>query len=560
MNSRGDPSMSTDFTTIAAFRIDEFEIDPAHNLVRYKDDARAVEPKVMAVLCCLAARPGQVLSRQALIDEVWGVAYGGDESLTRAISLLRKALERDDGPDLIKTVPKRGYSLTVPPRPADAATPAVDIAPGRRPAYWLWLGLGLTAAVLAGAAALFLWHPSPPASRIQGIVLLVKPFATDTDPAQASILTDDLTAAVARFDQIKVRKFTQGAATPDTRLNYVYVVTGTVKPAAAGTQLSLQLQDFTTGDAIWSGSEPIAGTADQDNVLSALSAELEPAAIEAAKKAVQRKPVMTLSPWELVLLGTWVPGADQEWPGPPTAQSYWVWDRAIARDPDYALAYASLAQVMASFALFNPPSDTPAQTARAAVSADHALQLAPYDAGVLFQVALYHKYAGHRAQALATFQRVLDLEPDNLMARIERDYAQGQCSTAGTAAIARLKTLNDSLPASNPAHWVILSRMADMSLARGDYAQAAAYARQSRAIVRQVWSSVTLAAADAELGNDTEARQVGLEHQAQWPALDYATFADGPLSRWCLGGDITRARAAFLKLSTVTKTAATAPH
>ena len=79
------------------FRLgDGYLVDPARNEIRRGAETHALEPKVMEVLCFLAARAGEVLSRQEIIDAVWGVAYGGDESLTRAISLLRKALPPDE--------------------------------------------------------------------------------------------------------------------------------------------------------------------------------------------------------------------------------------------------------------------------------------------------------------------------------------------------------------------------------------------------------------------------------------------------------------------------------
>jgi len=531
--------MALSFLPAGPFQLDGFVVDPARNLI----GDRTVEPKVMEVLCFLAAHAGEVVSRQAIIDAVWGVAYGGDESLTRAVSLLRKALQAPERDEIIQTIPKRGYILKVPPRTVSAASPPAATTPRRR---WLpWVAAG-AAVLLAVCAGLFhILRPQPPVSTISGIVVLVRPFASGAPPAAGDVVADSLTASLARFDQITVRR-DPPSSPPDTRKAYVYTVTGTLSRTGATNHVDVQLHAYPSGDILWSGSA--AYGEDAAPAVSNLTAELEPAILQAAKTEVQKKPAESLSPWELVMLGTWIPGADREWQGPPTENSYWVWERAIARNPDFALAHASLAQVMANFALFDPPSDTPAHAARAAQGADRALQLAPYDAGVLYQVALYERYAGRRDQAAALFRRVLDIEPDNLMARIELDYVTGQCSADSTAATARLKTLDATLPPDSPARWVVLSHIADMALARGDYAEARAYAARSRLIVRQVWSSVTLAAAAAELGDKEEAVAIGLEHAGQWPALDYRRFADGNLSRWCMNGDTAKARDAFRKL------------
>lgn len=72
----------------------------------------SMEPKVMALLAVLAKNPNAVMTREALITEVWGVEFGGDERLSRAISLLRKALGDTRGQHShIETIPRTGYRL-----------------------------------------------------------------------------------------------------------------------------------------------------------------------------------------------------------------------------------------------------------------------------------------------------------------------------------------------------------------------------------------------------------------------------------------------------------------
>ncbi|MEL6830657.1 MAG: winged helix-turn-helix domain-containing protein, partial [Pseudomonadota bacterium] len=96
----------------AAFELAAFTIEPDRNVIRHGEVEHRIEPKVMGVLCMLAEATGDVVSRTDLIDAVWGVEHGADESLTRAISLLR-ATFRNGGADakVIETVPRRGYRL-----------------------------------------------------------------------------------------------------------------------------------------------------------------------------------------------------------------------------------------------------------------------------------------------------------------------------------------------------------------------------------------------------------------------------------------------------------------
>lgn len=95
--------------------IGAFHVDPRRNQITRGSDTIAVEPQLMDVLCALADEPGEVISRDDLIQKVWKVQFGGDESLTRAISILRKTFKKAGESDLyIETIYKRGYRLNVP--------------------------------------------------------------------------------------------------------------------------------------------------------------------------------------------------------------------------------------------------------------------------------------------------------------------------------------------------------------------------------------------------------------------------------------------------------------
>lgn len=113
----------------------------AHQIIGPKK-THAIEPKVMEVLRVLVDNAGQVVTREDLIDQVWGVGYGGDERLSRAISLLRKALGDKRGKNaIILTIPKTGYKLLLPKTdPVQQDTLSVttpESAPRKRP-VWLW--------------------------------------------------------------------------------------------------------------------------------------------------------------------------------------------------------------------------------------------------------------------------------------------------------------------------------------------------------------------------------------------------------------------------------------
>ena len=90
-----------------------------------------LEPKVMAVLLALAARPNKVVPKDELIAAVWPDTFVSDDVLVRCISILRRATEDDaHHPRFIQTIPKIGYRLVAPVSPvAETVVPPVVALP-----------------------------------------------------------------------------------------------------------------------------------------------------------------------------------------------------------------------------------------------------------------------------------------------------------------------------------------------------------------------------------------------------------------------------------------------
>lgn len=99
------------------FRLREKRIEPLTGTVRGEGVESHLPSKSIEVLLCLAKNPRMLVSREALLEKVWGNADASQESLSHAISEIRHALgDNTDHPVFIQTVPKRGYRLLVEPR------------------------------------------------------------------------------------------------------------------------------------------------------------------------------------------------------------------------------------------------------------------------------------------------------------------------------------------------------------------------------------------------------------------------------------------------------------
>ena len=114
---------------IEEFVIGEWRVSPDCNqlLHRRLGVTRRLEPRLMHLFGLLAANPGQTLSRDWLSDALWPRVIVTENSLTRAVSALRKSLVADGcgGGVNIETVPKKGYRLVLA-ETASAANPAAS--------------------------------------------------------------------------------------------------------------------------------------------------------------------------------------------------------------------------------------------------------------------------------------------------------------------------------------------------------------------------------------------------------------------------------------------------
>jgi DNA-binding winged helix-turn-helix (wHTH) protein len=91
-------------------RFDAFELDEADARLSQDGRALAMPPKAFAVLCALARQPGQLVTKNALLDQVWGHRHVSESVLKTIVSALRAALSDDPKqPRYIETVSRRGY-------------------------------------------------------------------------------------------------------------------------------------------------------------------------------------------------------------------------------------------------------------------------------------------------------------------------------------------------------------------------------------------------------------------------------------------------------------------
>jgi two-component system response regulator MtrA len=91
--------------------IGDLEIDVTGHTVKRNGEVLSLTPLEFDLLVCLARKPGQVFTREILLQEVWGYRHAADTRLVNVhVQRLRAKVERDpERPDIILTVRGVGY-------------------------------------------------------------------------------------------------------------------------------------------------------------------------------------------------------------------------------------------------------------------------------------------------------------------------------------------------------------------------------------------------------------------------------------------------------------------
>jgi DNA-binding winged helix-turn-helix (wHTH) protein/Flp pilus assembly protein TadD len=113
------------------YQFGQFAVDPSRRTLSRAGSSISLTPRAFDVLLFLAQNPNRLVTKEELLQAVWGDAFVEEGNLTQYISHLRKALDNDsEDTRLIVTIARKGYQFTarvtvVPEEPDITKPPAL---------------------------------------------------------------------------------------------------------------------------------------------------------------------------------------------------------------------------------------------------------------------------------------------------------------------------------------------------------------------------------------------------------------------------------------------------
>ena len=490
------------------YRFDEFELDPSRRTFVRNGTLVSVSPKAFDVLTYLVSNPGRVVSKEELLKAVWPDSFVEEGNLAQHISWLRKAMGEASA-DIV-TVPGRGYQFTAQVQtelPADllpATLPRSTLVHGTRERtqvvieevalvpvadrtarasirvwpYYALATVGVLASLLAGVY--WLWNSRTHAAHSPPRVMLaVLPFQNLTgDPDQEYVadgLTEEMITKLGKLrpEQLGViaRTSVVGYKHGDKRLDQIgrelsvdYVLEGSLRRATDRLRITAQLIRVQDQSHLWAEEydrQPQDIIQVQDDVALSVAREIQ---LRLTPQQRVRLTARVVSPeaHEAYLRGRffWNQRTDE---GFRKAIEYF--QAAIAKDPNYAQAYAGLADtylLLGGYGL-EAQKDAMPNAKRAALQAiqiDDTLA-EPYVTLGLIYVQWDWNWAG----AEKSYKRAIELDANYSVAH--HFYADGYLAIVGRAeeAIAELRKAHEL----DPLSLVIMSDLAKNLCVAGRY-------------------------------------------------------------------------------------------
>ena len=376
------------------------------------------------VLSALAARPGEIVSKDALMQAVWPDTFVTDDSLTQCIADIRRALG-DDAHVIVQTLPKRGYRLNADPSDAAGSTSIAGTEPSqaRSPRRgFILAAIVLVAAAIGAYYGADIWRAAPVRSSDMPRIAVL-PFDDFSAGADKGYLSDAVAegiitelarsktyAVIARNSSFRYRDQPVDIRQIGDELGVDYLLEGSQQKIGDRLKVTAQLLNAHDGSHVW------ANTYNREiGDLFVVQEEIIRTLADRVGRRIERplpqSDAAQVSALHYVQMGFAETEKDFSAAGNELLRQFSL--KAIEADPNSQFGYIGLAFAYRNDALFwhkqeNNPDEA---LKRGAEYADKAILLAPDDANAHYVRAKIHTEAGEIEQAIARYDQAIALNP-----------------------------------------------------------------------------------------------------------------------------------------------------
>jgi DNA-binding winged helix-turn-helix (wHTH) protein/TolB-like protein/Tfp pilus assembly protein PilF len=389
----------------ARYEFGDFVLDVGQQQLLHRDTGKAIPlmGKAFDTLVYLVEHAGEPLDKDTLLQAIWRGVIVEENSLTQNISTLRHVLgEARDENRYIATLPRKGYrfvaKVTRCDEPAVSAPAAEPVAAPRR------IGRNFAALVaLTIAITLFAWYFIPTgsqqSSRATGQKLAILPFKpllpAERNESLELGMAESLISSLGRHSPqaisplSSVRRFAaldKDAIAVGRELGVDTVLDGSLQRSGDRLRVSVRLLRVADGQQLWAQSFDQAFTTifEVQDVIAARVAQSLSVRWTGGESTRGAPYTQDSEAYALYASGrfAWTKQTEAS-----LQRAIVFFEQAIARDPDYALAYSGLADSYAVLGVFGiqAPRDMFPKARRAV---DKALSLDP-------DLAAAHSALGH---------------------------------------------------------------------------------------------------------------------------------------------------------------------
>lgn len=430
--------MATDLQQRRRLRFDGFEVDLRAGELRKHGARIRLQGQPLQVLVLLLESAGEVVTREELKQQLWpaDTFVDFDDGLNTAVKKLRDALDDSaDRPRYIETLPRRGYRFIGALNPNQDA--GCDIPePALRPKETTWAGWpgwrpAVAAVILLAALAVvgtkvYSIRSQPQVHQRASVrSIAVLPLSNlSGDAGQdyfAAGLTDELTTELARIDSLRVISHTSAVLYEGKPLAQIAgelqvdaVLEGSVVRSGNRVRVNAQLIQARTDQHLWAESydrDLRDVLALQSEIASTIAHQVQLTLSPQLQERLVSRPRVIPEAYDLYLRATAHLGQMNR---ADNRQSIDLLEKAVASDPNFALAYAELAiEYSVRAAEFRPGQRELQEQAK--MAAAKALALDPnLPEGYMARARLTWVRANHfpHEAAIADLQHALRLDPN----------------------------------------------------------------------------------------------------------------------------------------------------